>query len=116
VEKEIMSRLLVKNKPNSHLKGEVLIILPDSHEFGNREDKIKFIINHPGEVWPNEFVIVNVNCDPSELQHLLETDDDGNKVCYIANQDETSPHYQDLVNYAQCTTTLDYLNSQIVYR
>lgn len=111
-----MPRLLVKNKPNSHVKGEVLVILPDSHEFGKREDKQKFEKEFPNEVWPNEFVIVNVDCEISELTRLLETDDNDNKVWYIQEQTESSPHYQDLLDYAQCTTTLEYLNSQVVYR
>lgn len=111
-----MARLLVKNRPNTHLTGEVIVITPDTHEFGRREDKAKFLAELPNETWPSEFVIVDVNCNVEDVTYLLETLDDGSKRYFITPQVEGSPFYNDLLNHAKCTSSIEYLTSQVIDR
>jgi hypothetical protein len=112
-----MAKLLVKNYPKTFLKGDVVSILPDDHIFGLNESKLQFIAQGGSpDDWSREFIIVNIHEPIENLQFLLDSYEDGTRRYYITEQYLGSPMYNDLSNLGECTTTLDFLTSQIIDR
>lgn len=107
-------RLLVKNIANSWSTGDVMCVVPDSHIFGKLESKTQFINSgqNPND-WPRQFVIINISdATKEEFDYLLDDNEDGRRY-FLTPQGSNSPYYNQLLDYAEITTTKNTLLSLV---
>lgn len=107
-------RLLVKNIANSWLCGDVIAVCDSNHIFGKYESKTQFINSgFNTEDWPREFVIVNVSdANKEDYNHLTEDNELGRRY-FITPQMKDSPYYNQLLEFAEITTTSQVIDSLI---
>ncbi len=107
-------RLLVKNIANSWLCGDVIAVCDSDHVFGKCESKTQFIKSgFDPQDWPRQFVIVHISdANKEDYDHLIEDNELGRRY-FITPQLQGSPYYNELLEFAEITTTSQVINSLI---
>ena len=107
-------KLLVKNISNSWSTGDVIAAVDSSHVFGKYESKTQFINSGlNANDWPRQFVIVNItDANTEDYKYLLDDNEEGRRH-FLTPQGAESPYYQQLLDFAEITTTSAILNTLI---
>lgn len=111
--------LLIKNKPNSYRKGEVITVLDGDVELTDGIDKALFELKNGAGSWDRRTVLVHVTDRDKhdlEIKSLLENDDSGQfrRKRFIVEQDQNSPFYEDLLNKARVDVSYSTLQGLII--